>query len=307
MVAQPEAVIIGAAIADIPLQPVDQSVFDAGSTPLQDIAMRLGGDAANEAATLCRLGHRAAIVTVIGSDGAGDFVLSSLRGAEVDTRWIVRQDGLSTGINVVLVRPDGERCFITNQNGSLRRLALSDILPAVESPDFARAKIACLASMFVSPQLTPDDTAALFDRLRQRVPTLCADTTRPKRGETVSDMAEALCQLDYFFPNLSEAQALTGETAPEAVAKCLLNAGVRHVAVKLGGQGCLIADGRGLKHVPAVPDITPVDTTGAGDAFAAGFIAALLEDKPFEACAEYANRVAARCVMKVGAGIDAVP
>lgn len=299
----PEAIIIGAAIADIPLQPVDQGIFDVGSTPLTDISMRLGGDAANEAATISQLGHRAALVTVIGDDGAGDFVLSKLNEAGVDTRWVIRRDGLSTGINIVLVQPDGERCFVTNRNGSLRRLALADALTAVDAPEFARAKIACLASLFVSPELTPDDTAALFERIRKRVPLLCADTTRPKHGETVAEMAEALCQLDYFFPNLSEAQALTGERAAEDVARRLLGAGIKHVAVKLGGEGCLIGDSHGLTHIPAVPNVVPVDTTGAGDAFAAGFIAALLEDRPFDACARYANQVAARCVAKVGAGL----
>ena len=111
----PEAVIIGAGIVDIPLSPVDRGVFAVRSQPLESIAMHPGGD-------------------------AGDFVCGALERHGVDTRWIVRRDRLDTGINIVLVRPDGERSFITNKNGSLRRLSLQDILPALDDPAFAKAR-----------------------------------------------------------------------------------------------------------------------------------------------------------------------
>lgn len=297
----PEAVIIGAGIVDIPLCPVDRDVFDAGSHPLDGISMALGGDAANEAVVLSRLGHPTAIVSKVGADGAGDFVLSQLERGGVDTRWVVREDGLDTGINVVLVRPDGERGFVTNRNGSLRRLSLKDILPAVASPEFARARIACLASLFVSPMLTAGDTAALFEAIRARGLVLCADTTRPKRGETVDDIRPALRQLDYFFPNLGEARLLTGRDAPDDVADALLDAGVRRVALKLGDRGCLIAGDGARQLVPACPGVRAVDTTGAGDTFAAGFMAALLEGKSFADCARFANAAASACVESVGA------
>jgi len=302
MRAQPEAIIIGAAIADIPLAPVDRGVFDAGSTPVERITMQLGGDAANEAAALCRLGHPAALVDPVGDDGAGAFVISELERAGVDTRWMRRAPGVDTGINVVLVGPDGERRFITSRTGSLRRLTLADALPALESPGLAGARVCCLASLFVSFELSPADTAELFRRARARGLTLCADATRPKHGETARDLRDALSQLDYFLPNLEEAAALTGRSDPDAAADALLDAGVRRLALKLGGRGCLIADAEGRRIVPAVPGIRAVDTTGAGDTFAAGFIAGLLEGRSFEACARLGNAAASLCVEVVGAG-----
>lgn len=295
-----EAVIIGASIADIPLVPVDRGVFDAPSTALSSIAMRVGGDAANEATVLARLGHRPMLSGVVGADATGDFVLRTLDAAGVDTACVARRAGLDTGINIVLVTPDGERTFITNTNGSLRALALSDVLPALETAAFATAKVACLASLFVSFALPLSDTVDLFDRLRAKGLILCADTTRPKHGETLKDIAPALSRLDYFFPNLSEAARLTGATDPDAIADALLSTGLRHAAIKLGGDGCLLKSATERHHVPACP-ARCVDTTGAGDTFAAAFIAALLEGKRFLECGRFANAAASLCVEHVGA------
>ncbi len=298
---QSEVLVIGAAITDIPLAPVGPEVFAAHSTPLARIAMAPGGDALNEALALARLGRRPALVSVVGADAAGDFVLRTLADAGVDASCVRRVPGLDTGINVVLVGADGERRFITSQSGSLRRLSLDDILPALDSPAFAGVKVACLASLFVSPLLTLDDTAALFDALKARGLTLCADTTRPKHGETLRKAGAALSRLDYFFPNQDEAALLTGENDPDRAADALLGAGVKRVAIKLGRAGCLLKD-TGERHlVPAFPGIAPVDTTGAGDTFAAGFIAALIEGRPFRDCGRFANAVASLCVERVGA------
>ena len=297
-----EALIIGGGIVDIPLSPVTEAVFRNGSTPLDAIHMQPGGDALNESAALTRLGHQAALVTKVGLDAAGDYLIRTLDGAGVYTGLIRREDGLDTGINVVLVSPDGERRFITSQSGSLRRLALRDILPALDAPEIRTVKIACLASMFVSPMLTIPDTRTLFARLKGMGLILCADTTRPKNGERAEDLAEILPLLDYFFPNLSEARALTGKEAPEAVADAFLALGLKHIAIKLGGQGCYIASRDTRAFVPAWPDAHCVDTTGAGDTFAAGFIAGLLEGRSFIDCARLANAAASVCVEAVGAG-----
>ena len=297
----PDSIIIGAAIVDVPLSPVTPDILTAHSTPLERIAMGLGGDAANEALVLARLGHSSALVSVVGDDAPGDFVRRTLSRSGVDVSALAVREGLDTSINVVLVRPDGERSFITSRNSSLRRLSLPDILPALDSPALASAKVACLASLFVSPLLTLEDTAALFDALKARGLILCADTTRPKRGETLREAGAALSRLDYFFPNLAEAAALTGERDPDAVADALLACGVKRVALKLGGDGCLLKNWHERHQISAVPGVPCVDTTGAGDTFAGAFIASILEGRSFADCGRYANAAASLCVETVGA------
>ena len=297
----PDSIIIGAAIADIPLAPVSPEIFTAHSTPLERIAMGLGGDAANESLVLARLGHAPALVSLVGRDAPGDFVCRSLCEAGVDISAVSVREGLDTSINVVLVRPDGERGFITSRSGSMRQMGLSDIMPALDAPALSGARVACLASLFISSRLTLDDTRTLFDALKARGLTLCADTTRPKQGETLREAGEVLSRLDYFFPNLEEAKALTGQKEPDAVADALLDCGVKHVALKLGGKGCLLASRNERHHIPVVPGVNCVDTTGAGDTFAGAFIAAILEGRSFADCGRFACAAASLCVETVGA------
>ena len=297
----PEIALIGAAIVDIPLAPVGPDLFARHSTPVERIAMGAGGDALNEALALSKLGVRPLLVSVIGEDPAGDFVLNTLADAGVDASCVLREPGLDTGVNIVLVGPDGEHRFVTSRTGSLRRLGPEHVLPALESPAFSGVKIACLASLFVSPRLTLSDMETLLGTLKARGVTLCADTTRPKNGETLRDAAPVLSKLDYFFPNRDEAAALTGKGDPEAAADALLACGVKHAVIKLGGEGCLLASADERLRVPAVPGITPVDTTGAGDTFAAGFLAALNEGRSFADCGRFACAAASLCVEGVGA------
>ena len=298
---QPEVIVIGAAIADIPLSPVGPEVFTAHSTEVDRIPIQVGGDAANEALVLARLGHKPALLSVVGRDALGDFVLRTLQDGGVDTARVCRSADMDTGANVVLVRADGERTFVTSRSGSLRRLALSHILPALDDPGLDGAKVACLASLFVSPALTLEDTATLFDALKAKGLILCADTTRRKRGETLREAGAALSRLDWFFPNRAEAALLTGLEDPDAIADALLACGVKHMALKLGGEGCLVKTPRERHLIPACPGVNCVDTTGAGDTFAGAFIAALLEGRSLADCGRFANAAAALCVRQVGA------
>ena len=294
-----DVLLIGAAIADVLLRPVDERVFALGSCPVDSIRMDVGGDALNEATVLARLGHAPWLATVLGADGGADFILAHCRreGIRVHAH---RREGLDTGINAVLVSPSGERSFVTNRNGSLRKLTLEDVLSAVdEAPESVR--LMCLASMFVSPMLNADGMAALFARGRARGWMVCADSTKCKNGETLRDVADALAQLDFFFPNLEEARLLTGREAPDDVADALLGAGVKNVALKLGGVGCLVKNGSGRFEVPACPATQCVDTTGAGDTFAAAFIASILEGRSVAHCAAFANAAASLCVERLGA------
>lgn len=295
-----EAVIIGGAIADILLRPVDGSVFEKGSCAVESIRMGLGGDALNESTVLVRLGHAPMLVTKLGEDGVADFIL-----AHCEREGIVvhaaRDAKMDTGINAVLVGHDGERSFITNRNGSLRRLALEDVLPALGTDAFARAKLVCLASMFVSPQLDARDMEALFASVKSAGKILCADTTKRKNGETVADVAGALKHLDYFFPNLEEARLLTGLEEPEEIAQMLIDAGIGCVALKLGGQGCLVRTLCESFRIPAYAEANCVDTTGAGDNFAAAFIAGILEGLTLPQCGALANAVASISVEALGA------
>lgn len=303
--------VIGAAIGDVTVMPAPKNLPSAGSTPMERIRLSTGGDALNEATVAARLGCKTALVTLLGRDDMAAIIRGHCDREGV--RLLGPQASeMDTGLNVVLVDETGERRFLTNANSTLRRLSLAHILPVLETEEYAAARAVCLASLFVSPALTLTDTEALFRRVKADGKLLCADTTRPKHGETAADAAGALTHLDWFFPNLEEALRLTKADSPRAAAETLLSAGVRHVALKLGGEGCLLASretdfgedfpsSTHFRVVPAVPGVRCVDATGAGDTFAASFQCALLAGEPPVRCAAYANAVASLCVEQPGA------
>lgn len=289
--------VIGAAIIDVLAAPVGSEVFRTGSQAMKEIRLSYGGDALNEAIVLSRLGKHVQLVGTIGNDTAGDQILRFLWENDISSDSICVRDGLATGINIVLVDAAGERYFLTNPHGSLRHLRLEDILPALPQA----APIVSFASMFVSPLLDIHAMTTLFRHIKSSGRTLVCDTTKAKNGETLSDLQCLLPYIDVFLTNESEAALLTGEQDPAVNARLLREAGVKTAVVKCGAAGCIAAEENGLYRIPAVPNIRCVDSTGAGDAFAGGFLTALSDGLDTADCARFACATASCAIEQIGA------
>ncbi|ECG8589034.1 carbohydrate kinase family protein [Salmonella enterica subsp. salamae] len=292
-----EVLCIGAAIVDIPLQPVSKNIFDVDSYPLERIAMTTGGDAINEATIISRLGHRTALMSRVGDDAAGHFIFEHCRKENIDIQSLKQDVDIDTSINVGLVTEDGERTFVTNRNGSLWKLNIHDI----DVERFSQVKLLSLASIFNSPLLDGNALTAIFSQAKAHKLIICADMIKPRLNETLNDIREALSFVDYLFPNYEEAKVLTGKETLNDIADCFLQCGVKTVVIKTGKKGCFIKRSDIAMAIPAVSGITAIDTIGAGDNFASGFIAALLEGKTLRECARFANATAAISVLSVGA------
>ncbi len=102
------------------------------------------------------------------------------------------------------------------------------------------------------------------------------------------------------MPNAGELELLTGEDDVRRGADLILDAGVKIVAVKLGDKGCYVTDGEERLRIEPFK-VKVVDTTGAGDAFCAGFLYGLIKKKSLFECGRFANFVASRCVTAMGA------
>ena len=203
--------IIGAAIIDILARPVDGKVFEQGSWPVQDMRMDIGGDAANEAIVLSGLGKKVYLQTVLGEDMAGRMILKRLRERGVCVSGSCVSRDMVTGINTVLIQEDGERSFLTNPNGSLRKLGMEHIhIPFEEDTE-----ILCLASIFVSPLLTVREMEQIFSAAKSQGITVCADMTKCKNQETAAELAPAFRYVDYLLPNEAEAKLLTRKNSVE--------------------------------------------------------------------------------------------
>lgn len=293
-----DVVCVGAAIVDVPLQPVSKDIFDNESYPLEQISMSIGGDAINESTIISRLGHKVGLMSMVGKDVVGDFILDHCRKEGIDTQGMKLREGVNTSINVGLVTADGERTFVTNRNGSLWKMGIED----VDLGLIARGRLLSLASFFNNPRLNNDALVRIFKVAKSAGMVITADMIKPRLDETFDDIAEALSCVDYFFPNCDEARLMTGEDDIECVADKILSYGVKHVVIKIGKQGVFIKGQDGQKViVPAMKGIIAVDTIGAGDNFASGFITGLLEGKSLVECGEYGNVAASLAITSIGA------
>ena len=293
----PRYSVIGAGVIDILAGPVSESVFVSGSEPMETIKSSFGGDALNEAVVLSRLGRQVSLVSKVGSDQAGKQVKAFLKNNGVDTRCVREEEGLETGINIVLVGGDGERYFLTNPNSSLRMLSREDILPRIRD----MGQIVSFASMFVSRKLGVPEMEEVFEEIRRSGRTLCADMTTAKRGETIDDLKGLLPHLDVLFGNEKEASLLTGQDNAQESARAFVRAGVSCAVIKLGRRGSLIQTATECLEIPPYLVQQPLDSTGAGDCFAAGFLWGMGEGFSWQDCGRFASAVSSCCVERFGA------
>ncbi len=293
----PAFIIAGAAILDILARPVNSSVFQIGSIPAEGITMHTGGDAMNEAKVLSSLNNPVRLISKLGTDTAGDTIMAECSLSHIDTSHICRSADIPTSINIVLVDDMGERHFITSPQGTLRNLYPDDISDnALDGGAFF-----CFASIFVSPSFDNGALADLFRRVKRKGMTLCADMTKCKNNETLSDMKDCLSFVDYLFPNYEESVLLTGKTDLDDIADAFLQCGVRHIIIKNGAHGCFIKTNKERFEIPAYGKARCIDTTGAGDTFTACFLHALGKGLSLPDCGRFANAGASICIEKLGA------
>ena len=289
--------IVGAAIADLQVYPVTKGIASTASWSAEGMEMKVGGDAINEAFVMTRLGHRVRLVSCIGNDSTGHFLLAQCDANGVPADYIRVDPGKITSMNVGLIWEDGERTFINNKSGSIWTFGPGDLdLASIDG-----ARMLSFASIFNNPLLDGAFMVKLFERARSQGMLIAADIVAAKNGETIGDIREALSYIDYFFPNYDEAAALTGKTDIDEIADVLLMSGVKNVILKIGRRGCLVKNAQERFITPSYPRAKVVDTTGAGDNFASGFLSFILEGKSLEEASRFANCAASLAIEKVGA------
>jgi sugar/nucleoside kinase (ribokinase family) len=289
-------ICLGILVADVVGRPL-RAVPDPGRLVLVDeMSLHTGGCASNSATALARLGLPVEVIGKVGADSFGDFVLNALSERGIGTQGVKRDQKVGTSATMVMVSPDGERRFV-HYIGANARLTLGDIdLSMVKA-----GSILHVAGSLVMPGIDGKPTAELLRQASQAGVTTFLDTVWDDTGRWMEILAPCLPHIDYFVPSLPEGQALTGLDAPAEIARFLIDRGVKNVGLKMGVDGCLVmtADGQTIR-IPSF-QVDVVDATGAGDAFAAGFIAGVWHKWPLEKTAKFSNAVGALCVTGVGA------
>jgi ribokinase len=287
-------IVVGDLMADV-VAVVSAPLAHASDTPAR-IVQRPGGGGANVAARLVEQGVPALLVARVGEDIPGQAALEELRRAGVELEVAI--DALhATGSCVVIVEPGGERTMLPDR-GANAALEPSD-LPIDE---FAEGGHLHLSGYTL---LDPGSRSAGLVALEHARATGMTISVDPASAAPIQDVGPHnflgwTRRATLLLPNAEEAAVLTGARDPEAAAWALAKDG-REVVITLGKEGALWSDGQHVERARASPAPARVDSTGAGDAFTAGWLASRLQGADATEALAAANFAAAQAIVQSGA------
>jgi len=290
MVKRPRIAVVGS--ANIDLTTFTDQFPKPGETIFgQKFDLGFGGKGANQAVAARLCGADVFMVARVGSDLFGPATIENFKRLGIDTSQVKQLPGLSSGVAPIFVDPHGQNriLVVKGANDAVKPADVDAAADMLKTTD-------CIVLQFEIPIETVYYTIQFARKRKIR----CILNPAPAQPVEM----RALTDLDYFVPNESEAETITGISVRnlEDAQKCaeeLLAGGIRRVIITLGANGSLLA-GRDVKeHLPAFP-VKAVDSTGAGDAFIGSFAVFLAEGLPEREAVRRANLYAGLSTTGVG-------
>ncbi|MGO1120588.1 sugar kinase [Rhodovibrionaceae bacterium A322] len=291
---------------------IGECMIEIANRPSGECLRGFGGDTLNTAVYLARLGQKASYVTKLGDDPYSQQMLSAWQAEGVDTALVRQVPGRVPGLYMITTDEAGERSFSYWRDRSPARELFSPLDPATEAALLDKDIIYLSGiSLSLYDAAGLDKLMALLDHFRATGGQVVFDGNYRPAGWPDKDLARQvfgrmLARTDLALPTHDDEVALFGDASLEATLTRLHDAGVKEVGVKQGAEGCVLSDGSGaVQVVAALPGITAVDTTAAGDSFNAGYLAGRLSGQAPTEAAEQAHKVASRVITHPGAIIPA--
>ena len=290
MAKRPRIAVIGS--ANIDLTTFSDRFPKSGETIFgQKFDLGFGGKGANQAVASRLCGAEVFMVARVGSDLFGPATIENFKKLGIDASHVKQIEGVSSGVAPIFVEPNGQnRIFVVKGANDLLKPsdvdAASDVLKTVD----------CIVLQFEIPLETVYYCVAFARKNGIR----CIVNPAPAQPVDLP----ALADLDYFVPNETEAENITGMPVRNVddAKKCaekLLSGGIKRVIITLGANGSLLAGRDGIEHIPAF-NVNSIDSTGAGDAFIGSFAVFLGEGLPEQQAVRRANLYAGLSTTGVG-------
>jgi ribokinase len=290
MAKRPRIAVVGS--ANIDLTTFAQRFPKPGETIFGDkFDLGFGGKGANQAVAARLCGADVFMVARVGSDLFGPATIENFRKQGIDPTHVKVVEGLSSGVAPIFVEPDGQNRILVVKGAN------DAVTPAsVDSAADALKSAVCIVLQFEIPTETVYYTIQFARKHEIRC------ILNPAPAQKI-DMA-AIAGLDYFVPNESEAETITGmpvKSVDDAkrCAQKLIAGGVKRVIITLGAKGSLLAGAEGSEHIPPF-EVKSVDSTGAGDAFIGSFAVFLGEGVQEKEAVRRANLYAGLSTTGVG-------
>ena len=288
---------IGSVTTDIIVRPVDALPDPGTSRVVENAAMYVGGCAANAANDLGKMGVPVGCAFKVGKDSFGSFVKRTMKKYNVNTDGIVTDGSEDTTCSILCVSSDGQRSYFFNP-GSAAAYKKEDLdLSLIDQYD-----IIFIAGALLLYDFDGVPCSEILRYAKEKGKYTIMDTAWDSRDRWMELIGPSRPYLDLFMPSYDEAVKIAGETELDAIADCFFAKGAKNVIIKIGKDGAYICEENGDRYtLPTYSKYKPVDTTGAGDSFCAGFIAGLAHDLDYRTSGKIGNAVGTLCVMEVGA------
>ena len=288
--------VVGLYILDVLGRPV-AAIPEGGNVDfIDEIRLTVAGTAGGTCVDLAKLGLSCQAVGAVGSDEKADFVINRMEQFGIDCRHMARLEGVETSATILNVRANGERPALHARGASDHFDVTDDMLAEVlDCRFFHLGGTGLLAKLGGAPSA----------KLLQAAQAAGCVTTWDLVGagpDTWQYVEPLLPHIDYFIPSIEGAEILSGIQGVEENIKFFQARGVKCPVLTMGAEGSMIAMGDDRVHV-GVYDIDVVDTTGCGDAYTAGFIAGLADDRSLTECAHLGT--ASASLVASGLGSDA--
>ena len=289
---------VGILVADMIVEPVGKYPEKGVLEQVNSITMHNGGNAMTAGINLRKLGVESYMMGTVGNDMFGDFLRKRLTENGVDTKGLKVSDKAQTSSSVLMIDSSGERSFF-HCKGTNAVFSENDI----DYDVIAKCEAVFITGTFLMDAFDGEETKNFLRRCKNMGKTTFLDVCWDSSGRWGELLDSSMPYIDYFMPSIDEAICIAKKEAPEDIADVFVAKGVKNVVIKLGSKGSYLRK-EGEKEGKIFPPChieNPVDTTGAGDSFCSGFIAAFARDKSPEECMEFANATGALCVMEKGA------
>ena len=290
---KPDVTVLGDINVDMITYPLKKYPEKNRQVVVPDIYMNTGGSACNTAIACARLGLKTRLIGKLGNDEFSQFLLNKLRQVGVERKIKISKKE-KTGITFALTVQDS-RSFIsykgTNDTLSVKDFSLNQI----------KGKLFVLSGFNLLNSLRKD-VNSLFEYAKEKGMKTALDPNWDPDGwseKRVNDITNLLKNTDWFFPDLEEGEAMSFTENTKLIADKLLMYGPEIVCLKLGEEGCLLADKNKRQLIKSF-HVDSLNATGSGDVFLAGFVRESLRGKSSEEAARFANATAALSITKFG-------
>ena len=271
-----------------------------GDAIARNLQISPGGSSANTAIILSRLGIKTEIIACCGQDPWADMLLKTFRNEKVGTRFLSRDLQNKTGMIFIAVDGTGERSMYSNRGANVF------LDPAGIQPGMFSACNALHLSGYAFLQPPQKDAAwrALDLAAVRKIPVSIDLGVGAAAPEILA--GGLLARLDLIILSEEELRSLAPGKTTAGAMHTLLDRGVKRIGLKLGKEGCLLAEGEDRARVPGFP-VRALDATGAGDAFSAGMIYAGQKGLSLEAGGRLASALGALAATVRGGGSSFPP